>query len=246
VEQGLLHIHAARPTSNGLEAYLVALHQAIRDLRPRTLILDPVSSLMIMGSAGDVKAVCTRLFDFLKMEQITVLLTVLIPGESEVPETEMSISSLVDTWVQLKTLESNSETNRTINVVKSRGMAHSQQLREFHLTDRGIELVDVYVGPGGVLTGTARVAQEAAERAAALRGTEVERQERLHRERQHAALQARIAALQAQCAALEMEMQATATEERARTQQAREERLEMGRFRGADTQPNGPAPASIL
>ena len=158
----------------------------------------------------------------------------------------MDVSPLMDTWLQLKNVESNAETNRTINVVKSRGMAHSTQLREFRLTDRGIDLVDVYVGPGGVLTGTARVVQEAAERAAARRGTEAERQQHLHRQGQHAALQARITALQAKCAELEMAMQATATEELVRAQQASEERREMERLRGGDAQLNGPAPTSIL
>jgi circadian clock protein KaiC len=246
VEQGLLHIHAARPTFSGLEAHLVALHQTICDLRPRTIILDPVSSLMIMGSAGDVKSMCTRLFDFLKMQQITALLTVLVPGGTLAPETEMDVSSLMDTWLQLKNLESNAETTRTINVVKSRGMAHSQQLREFRLSDRGIEIVDVYVGPAGVLTGTARAEQEAVDRAAARRGSAAERQQQRQREHRHSALQARIMGLQAQCAELELEMQATATEELARAQQVSDDRLEMGRFRGADAESNGPTPASIL
>jgi len=246
VEQGLLHIHAARPTFSGLEAHLVALHQTICDLRPRAIILDPVSSLMIMGSAGDVKSMCTRLFDFLKMQQITALLTVLVPGGTLAPETEMDVSSLMDTWLQLKNLESNAETTRTINVVKSRGMAHSQQLREFRLSDRGIEIVDVYVGPAGVLTGTARAAQEAVDTAAARRGNAAERQQQRQREHRHTALQARIMALQAQCAELEMEMQATATEELAHAQQVSDDRLAMGRFRGADAESNGPTPASIL
>lgn len=158
VKRGRLLFHAARPTLFGLEQHLVAMHKVIEDTKPQAIIVDPISSLEAAGDANDVKAMSVRLFDFLKMNGITSVLTYL-SNPSSVETTEIGISSLIDTWLQVRDLEHDGERNRALYLMKSRGMAHSNQVREFLITSRGIDLVDVYIGTEGVLTGSARVAQ---------------------------------------------------------------------------------------
>ena len=122
-------------------------------------MLDPVSDFLGIGNDYQVKAMLSRLIDLLKSGGITALLTSLTTGVTLQDSTEVGISSLIDTWLLLKDSELNGERNRLLYLLKSRGMAHSNQVREFLLTNRGIELQDVCVAASGVLTGSARIAQ---------------------------------------------------------------------------------------
>jgi circadian clock protein KaiC len=175
-----------------------------------------------------------RLIDFLKAEQITALFTSLTHGGSSLEQTEVGISSLIDTWLLLRDIELGGERNRGMYVLKSRGMAHSNQIREFLLTNRGVELKDVYVGPEGVLTGSLRLAQEAREQAAALsRQQEIERRQRdLERKRQ--ALETQLAALRGQFEAEEEELKLLITQEQAAADRVRQDQADMARSRKGD------------
>ena len=203
IGQGLLQIHASRPTLHGLEQHLVLMHEAVRGFGPAVVAVDPISNLSLDRGELEVKPMLMRLIDFLKQQQITTLFTSLMIGNdatSSPEDSQVGVSSLMDTWLLLRNVEFNGERNRTIYVLKSRGTAHSNQVREFVLSDRGIELVDVYLGSDRVLTGTARVSQENQERAAAaLRAQDHERRLRQVAGRRRA-LEAQIAALQAEIA----------------------------------------------
>ena len=161
VDSGLLRIWAARPSTFGLEAHLAVVAQLIEEQPPSVAVLDGVTGLARGGTGPEVTATVARKFDLLKSKGITVLATALDHGDEM---SMVSISSMVDTWLLLRNIETNGERNRLLFVLKSRGTAHSNQVREFVLTDHGVDLVDVYVGVAGMLTGTARLTQEAAER----------------------------------------------------------------------------------
>lgn len=179
IQAGKLRIHASRPTIWGLELHLANMHKIITAFKPDVIIIDPISNLVAVGTLNEVRSMLIRLIDFIKSQQITSLFTDLITGGSFHESTEVGVSSLMDTWILLKTIEINGERNRGIYVLKARGIAHSNQIREFLLTSEGIDIIDAYTGPGGVLTGTARVAQESKERAdEILRQQETERLER--------------------------------------------------------------------
>ena len=169
VKKGLLSFDATRPTFHGLEMHLLRMHKLVRETNARVVVVDPITSYISLGDTLEVKSMLSRLIDFFKAHQITAFFTSLTEGGSALEQSEVGISSLMDTWILLRHIESNGERNRGIWVLKSRGMAHSNQIREFVFTEHGIELVDVYLGAEGVLTGTARAAQEAKETAAALR-----------------------------------------------------------------------------
>ena len=160
IDKGLLQIRAARPTTYGLEMHLVAIHKMIRQFKPRTVILDPITNLVTIGSMSEVKSILIRLIDFLQSEGITVMFTALVYNNDTTVQTDEGVSSLVDAWVLVRDIESNGERNRGIYVMKSRGMSHSNQVREFLITDHGIDVLDVHVGPDGVLIGSARIAQQ--------------------------------------------------------------------------------------
>jgi circadian clock protein KaiC len=159
IDAGLLQIHATRPTLFGLESHLVAFHKKITRFKPRTVILDPITNLTTVASISEVKSMLMRLLDFLQNEGITVLFTALVYDKENTLQADDGISSLVDAWVQVRDMEGNGERNRGIYIMKSRGMSHSNQVREFVITEKGLELVDVYLGPEGILVGSARKAQ---------------------------------------------------------------------------------------
>jgi circadian clock protein KaiC len=204
IKKGLLQIHSSRPTLQGHEQHLVTMHDAVRTFRPTVVAVDPVTNLFLAHNDAEVKPTLMRLIDFLKKEQITALfvgLTTSGDAASAPDDSQLGVSSLMDTWLLLRNVEFNGERNRTIFVHKSRGMAHSNQVREFVLGDEGIDLVDVYLGGDRVLTGSARVTQEAQERAAAtLRGQDHERKLRQLASKRKA-IEAQIAALQAEAEA---------------------------------------------
>jgi len=160
VQKGLLQFQANRPSFAGLEMHLTMMHKAVNAFKPQVVIVDPLSSFVIGGNETEVKSMLMRLVDFLKMNRITGLFTNLTSGRGALELTDVAISSLIDTWLLLRDIEIGGERNRGLYILKSRGMAHSNQIREFLLTDHGVELCDVYVGPEGVLTGSARLAQE--------------------------------------------------------------------------------------
>jgi circadian clock protein KaiC len=164
VDAGLLQFHCFRPSLLGLEAHLFVMQKLVTEFDPAVVVKDPVSDMLNVGTGADVSAMLTRQVDFLKARGVTALFTNLAV-HPEPASADRQLASLVDTSLLVRTMEGNGELNRVLYVLKSRGMAHSNQIREFLLTSNGIELADVYVGPQGVLTGSARQAQEAQERA---------------------------------------------------------------------------------
>ena len=164
LDKGLLQIHAARPSSHGLEMHLVAIHKLVRTVRPQLIVMDPISNLVVAGTVGEANAMLVRLIDFFKASGITAMFTSLTSGGDNLEQTDVGVSSLIDSWLLVRDVEVNGERNRTLVILKSRGMHHSNQVREFLLTRAGIELRDAYLGAHGVLTGSARLGQEARDR----------------------------------------------------------------------------------
>lgn len=238
VKRGLLQFQAARPTLYGLEMHLVRMHKLIEESKPHVVVVDPISNLTVVGTEDEARSILARVIDFLKMNQITALFTDLTHGGSPLEATAVAVSSLMDTWIVLRDIESGGERNRGLYVLKSRGMAHSNQLREFLLTDEGIDLRDVYLGPRGVLTGTARYQQETQEQADALVcQQEIERKQReLERKRQ--VMEAQIVALRADFEAEEEEIKRIMAQEQLRGQVLTADRGQMALMRGADKPPS--------
>jgi circadian clock protein KaiC len=140
VAGGLLQFHADRPSRYGLETHLATMHQVVADFRPTVTVIDPVTNLMTVGTFADVEAMLTRMIDHLKTENITAMLTSLSNGHIDLERSETTISSLMDTWIVLANDEAGGHHRRGLYVLKSRGMAHSNELREFVLTDRGLTM----------------------------------------------------------------------------------------------------------
>ena len=235
VKQGRLRFHAQRPTISGLEMHLVTMHKLVNEFKPRVVVVDPITNFTALGSEAEIKAMVTQLIDFFKMQQITVLFTTLTSGGHFMESTEVGVSSLMDAWLLLRDMESGAERNRVLHLLKSRGMAHSNQVREFLLTDHGVELRDVYVGPSGaLLTGSARVALGAQEKAqAVVREQEIEGKKReLERKRQ--ALEARVASLRAEFEAEQAEVLKAIGQDEAHAGVLAHDRVQMARQRQAD------------
>src|SRR5450759_612480 len=243
VRRGTLRFHAERPSVFGLEMHLVTIHKLVSQFRPRVVVIDPVTDFASLGSEAEIRAMLTRLVDFLKMQQITALFTSLTAGGTFTESTDLGVSSLMDTWLLLRDVQNGAERTRVVHLLKSRGMAHSNQVREFLLTDRGVELRDVYVGPSGaLLTGSARMVQEAQEKAQAwVRGQDIGgRKRELERKRQ--ALEAQIAALRAQFEVELAKAATTAEQDQTRTGVLDGDRVQMARLRQADTAAVGQTP----
>jgi circadian clock protein KaiC len=194
VDAGLLRFECFRPSLLGLEAHLFTVQKLVGEFDPAAVVMDPVSDLLRIGSETDVSAMLTRQVDFLKARGVTAFFTSLSPDAGPNPS-GLQIASLVDTWILVKSMEGNGEHNRVVYVLKSRGMAHSNQIREFLMTSKGIELADVYVGPQGVLTGSARQAREAQERADGAARLDDLEQRRANLERRRETVEAETAAL---------------------------------------------------
>jgi circadian clock protein KaiC len=208
-------MQAARPTIFGLEMHLVTMHKLVEEFAPHAVVIDPISSLVAAGNSHDVKSMLIRLFDYLKLRQVTCVTTSLT-GPAMMEESGTDISSLIDTWIQVRDLEIAGERTRGLYLVKSRGMAHSNQVREFVISSSGVDLVPVAVGPHGVLTGSARVQHQSAQDAQIVaRKLEFERRQR-QLERKRKALSAQIEAMQAQLAGEEEEAARLADELRDR------------------------------
>jgi circadian clock protein KaiC len=234
LKKGVLRFHATRPTAYGLETHLAALHKLVSEFEPRVVIVDPITNFLKAGTHAEAEGMLMRLIDFLKARQTSALFTSLTHGGGGQEQSEVGISSLMDTWLLLRDIELGGERNRAVYILKSRGMAHSNQIREFLLTDHGVELRDVYVGPEGVLTGSMRLAQEAREQAAALgRQEEIERLQR-DLERKRRALDAGITMQRAQFAAEEEELKLLIAQEQATAGRLTEGRQKLARSRKAD------------
>ena len=232
VDKGLLKFHATRPTLYGLEIHLVTIYKLVNEIMPDVVVIDPMSNLITIGSLTDVKSMLIRLIDFLKDKQITSLATSLsVMGQVEA---DVGVSSLMDTWIDLRSKENNGERNRTLDIIKSRGMVHSNQMREFLITSNGIEVEDVYLGPSGMLTGSARISQIALENAQKLmRKQEIEIKQR-EIERKRESMDAQIAEIKAKFEAEEEELERIIEQEKLKEEVLENDRDGMARMRKAD------------
>lgn len=232
VEAGLLRLVAARPSLHGLEMHLAHMYRDIEEFRPDAVIVDPISSLR--GEPADVHATLLRMIDLLKSRGVTALMTNLIPGGEGADRTEGGMSSLMDTWLSVVNLESNGERNRALYVLKSRGMSHSNLVREFQMTDRGVHLVPAYLGASGVLTGSARLAQENRDRdATRQRDLDAERRSR-ELQRRRVGLERQIDELRAALDIEDDELRQLGRLEAERLATRDSERRGMAALRGAD------------
>jgi circadian clock protein KaiC len=204
-KKGLLLFHAMRPTFTGLEMHLSTMLKIVRDFKPQAVIIDPLNSFTSAENAPESKSLAMRIIDYLKLNQITAFFTSLTSGNNALEHTNIFVSSLIDTWLLLRDIEIGGERNRGIYILKSRGMAHSNQIREFLLTDKGIMLRDVYVGMEGVLTGSARLAQEARDNSEKYLLRQAIEQRKLNLEKKRKSLEAQIAALKSEFDAEEAE-----------------------------------------
>jgi len=239
-KKDLLRLHATRPSAYGLEMHLATLHKLVTEFEPRMVIVDPITTFLGTSTSAETEAMLVRLLDFLKSLQITAILTSLVHSGNTAEGSQAGISSLIDTWLLLRDIELGGERNRGLHILKSRGMAHSNQVREFLLTDHGVELKDVYIGPEGVLTGSMRLAQEAREQAARLdRQQEFDRRQR-DVERKRLALEAQMGVLRAQFEAEEDELKRLLTGEQLAANTERESKVNMARSRQADELAQGP------
>jgi len=234
VKKGLLYFQATRPAFAGLEMQLTMMHKATIKFDPQVVIVDPLNGFITGDNITDVKSMLMRLVDFLQTKQISSMFTQLMSSNVAHGTSDIAISSMVDTWLVMHDIEIGGERNRCLYIIKSRGMAHSNQVRECLITDHGVELCEVYVGAGGVLTGSARIAQEAQELALTLtRKQEVERRQ-IEIESRRKALEAKVAALRAEFGVQEAESMKIITQEQAQASQLLTGRLEMGLSRSAD------------
>jgi circadian clock protein KaiC len=231
IESGQLIIHASRPTTHGLEMHLVEIHKKVKQFKPHTVILDPITNLVTIGTMGDVKSILIRLIDFLQAEGITVMFTALVYNNDTNLQADEGVSSLVDAWLLVRDIEANGERNRGVYIMKSRGMKHSNQVREFIISENGLELVDVYLGPHGILIGSAREAQELN----LVTGTEL-RTHALDRKdkeikRKRNVLEAKISSLQDEFESIQEELNKTYVEEDLRKEIMERNRVQLSKKR---------------
>ena len=231
IKKGLLGFHAWRPSQHGLEMHLLRIHDLVDEFKPQVVIVDPITNL-ISANLNEVHAMLMRLLDFLKDRQITAMFTTLTANRGVEEQTEVGISSLTDTWILLRDLELNGERNRCLYVLKSRGMAHSNQIREFVLGRNGVRLLPAYVGSGTVYTGSARLAQEAREKAEALREQQQLEEKRKEFSARRSALESQIAALRSELSSGESEFARLTRQRSERQQRLALDREEMGKIRG--------------
>lgn len=239
IDSGLLQIIATRPTMFGLESHLVAFHNKVKQFKPRMVIIDPITNLVTVGAVSEVKSMLMRLLDFLQNEGITVLFTALIFDKENSVQSDEGISSLVDTWIQVRDLENNGERNRGIYIMKSRGMGHSNQVREFVITNKGLKLIDVYLGPDGILIGSAREAQTLQEyTGAALRSHAANRKDQAI-ERKRLVLEAKIASLKEEFESVRDELNKTFVEDDLKKEIIEQNRQQITQNRNSRYSENG-------
>ena len=236
VKKGLLQFHASRPSLYGLEMHLLTIYDAVKKFKPRVVVMDPVTNLISVGTEIEVRSMLTRLIDFFKTEQVTALFPSLTTtGDSS--QSEIAIAALMDVWILLRNIESGGERNRGLYILKSRGMDHSNQIREVLLSNHGIGLVDVYAGPTTVLTGSARIEQVGREKAEAdVRKALMDRRQR-EIERERGVTDAQVAVLKAGLEAKIEELNQEITEETLLDQVNAKSRFNMAANRQADVEP---------
>jgi circadian clock protein KaiC len=234
VKRGLLRFHAARPSLYGLEMHLATMFKEIVAFQPQVVIMDPITSLMDSGTASECRAMVTRLVDYLKARQVTTLFTSLTQSGHSLQQSEAAMSSLMDSWLLLQDIEGNGERNRLLYVLKARGMSHSNQIREFLISDHGVDLVDAYIGVSGVLTGSARVAQGALEKAVVLANQQEAATLKREVERKRAALERQISGLRSDYESEALELRRIAEQVGTRTSVLGTERAASGILRQAD------------
>jgi circadian clock protein KaiC len=234
VKRGLLRFHSQRPSLCGLEMHLATMFKEIAAFKPHVVIVDPITSLMELGTVSEGKGMVTRLIDYLKAGQITSLFTSLTQGGHVLQQSEAGMSSLMDAWILLQDFEGNGERNRVLYVLKARGMKHSNQIREFLISDHGIDVVDAYIGASGVLTGSARVAQSDLEKAAMLASQQEAAQLKREVERKRKALERQINDLRADYETEALELRRIAEQVGTRTLLLGTERVASGLLRQAD------------
>jgi len=236
VRKGLLRFEAWRPTQSGLEMHLLQIHKLVEEHNPAAVIIDPLTSLMV-GNTNQLHSMLMRLIDFLKTRQITGFFTALTSGRNkEIEETDVGISSLIDTWIFARDVEVNGERNRCIHVLKSRGMANSNQVREFLMSKNGIRLLPVYVGSGAVLTGSARLSQEGRERADNILRQQTKEEQRRVLDGKRKALEAQIEALRSEFAQEEARVALVTQQEEQRERDSSRDILEMVSIRSGARQ----------
>ncbi len=207
IDKGTLNIHSARPTTFGLEMHLVKMHRIIQQMDPSIVVVDPVTALLYSGAHSDAQSMLLRLIDFLKSKRITALMTTLTSGAEALEQTAVNISSLVDAWLLVRDIESGGERNRGLYILKARGLAHSNQIREFRLTDHGVELRDVYQGGTGLLTGAAREIQESKDQSEVEHARQAIENKQSVIDRKRKAVEAQMAALRLDLDIEEQELQ---------------------------------------
>lgn len=236
LESGQLAIHATRPMHYGLEMHLATMQKLIAKEKPSAVIIDPVSNLESIGTMVDVSAMMIRLVDFLKANTITAFFVSLTGGGNTLEKTEIGMSSIMDTWILVRDIEVNGERNRGVYVLKSRGTNHSNQIREFIIGENGIHLREVYVGQGGVLTGSARAAQEALEKAREAALSDEVALKRAAADRRRKAIEAQIASLRAELEMEDLELGMSAAREQRRLEQLAQDREQMLLIRSKERQ----------
>ena len=234
VKKGLLQFHATRPTLYGLENHLTTSIKLINKFEPNIVIVDPINGFMVGENQTEVKTMLLRLVDFLKMKQLTAFFTSLTSETENLSIPDVDISSLIDTWLFVRDLEIGGERNRGLYVLKSRGMAHSNQIREFRLTNHGIELLDVYVGSEGVITGSARLSQETKDDVEQLLRQQEIGTKQFGLERKREAMEAQIVVLRSEFQAEEAEALKIITIEKARNERFTQDKVKMGKSRRGD------------
>jgi circadian clock protein KaiC len=239
IDNGLLQMHASRPTLYGLEMHLVVLYKKIRKFKPKTVILDPITNLVTVGSVSEVKAMLIRLIDFLQTQQITVMFTALSLNNVITEQTDEGVSSLVDSWLQVRDIESNGERNRGMYIMKSRGMKHSNQVREFMIKDKGLDLVNVYLGPDGVLIGSAREAQELNEVTGELIRSQAQTRRQREIQRKKTALEARIASMKEEFESFQEELNKSYVEDDIKKEIMEKNRMQITKNRLQNNAGNG-------
>jgi circadian clock protein KaiC len=239
IDNGTLQMFASRPTLYGLEMHLVDIHKKIKKFKPKAVILDPITNLVTVGSVGEVKSMLVRLIDFLQAEQVTVMFTALSLNTIVNEQTDEGVSSLVDAWLLVRDIESNGERNRGMYIMKSRGMRHSNQVREFVITDNGLDLVEVYLGPDGVLTGSAREAQQLSEVAGAVLRTHALTRKDIEIQRKRKVLEAKITSLQEEFDSVQDELNKSYIEENLKKEIMEKNRKQMIEHRLTKNASNG-------
>lgn len=234
VKQGTLYFKNARPSNFGLEVHLALIHKVITEYKPSIVVVDPITNFLAVGDSTDTKSMLTRLIDFLKTHEITAMFTSLTGSAASAEDSEVGVSSLMDSWLLVKNIESNGERNRGLYVLKARGIAHSNQVREFRLTDRGIDLIDAYVGSDGVLMGSARAAQTARENAAIQDRAQARQRKERELQRKQQLYEAQLVALRSQYETERDAIIRGLEEDQNRESSAATQRMEMARLRRAD------------